>query len=94
MTEDEKIELGGFCGSLLTHPHFNLLCEQFEKSYCQELLGTKPDQAAERERIYATYNGAKTFISFLGSVFHEAKAIAEANDPLADAEDEPKDIDY
>lgn len=94
MTEDEKIELGGFCGSLLTHPHFNVVVEQFEKTYCNDLLNTKHAQAAEREHIYATYNGAKTFIAYMGALFHEAKAIAEANDPLADAEDEPKDIDY
>ena len=55
-------------------------------------------QAEERERIYATFNGGKTFIGFMGTLFQTAKALAEANDPLAErmqAEDElTEEIDY
>jgi hypothetical protein len=96
VTEDERIELGAFCGGLLSHPSFNVVCSEFEKTYCNDLLNTRPDQKSERESIYATYQGAKTFIGFMGSLYQHAKALGEANDPPADelAEDEPQDDDY
>lgn len=97
LTENERIELGAFCGGLLADPQFTILCEQFEKSYCHQLLATKPDQSSERERIYATYNGAQTFIGFINSIFQQAEALSKANDPeLADEYegDDEEAIDY
>ena len=96
MTEDEKIELGGFCASLLSSPDFNRVISEFDKSYCAEMLATKPGDRDQRENIYHTWNGAKTFIGFLGDLVTTAKQLAEANEAHVDDDtaDLYEDDDY
>jgi hypothetical protein len=72
MDHDTTIEVGTFCSEVLTNPRFLRVVEEFEKTTCAELLSTKPGQAKEREDIYATFQGAQQFISFMQQFVIEA----------------------
>lgn len=83
MDHDTTIEVGTFCEEVLTNPHFLRVVEEFEKTTCQELLSTKPGQSKDREDIYATFQGAQQFISFMQQFVVEAgKLRSEYDVPL------------
>lgn len=95
MTEDETEVVGWFADELLTHPHFQTIVGEFERSAMRQLLDTIPPAAAEREEIYFTYNGAKAFLDFLRNLKDAKNTIAKKraiqaviDEGLAEAEED------
>lgn len=57
--------LGEFSTALLASPEFKDLNALFEQQIAVDVLGTKPDDAVERERIYAMLQGSRAFTSHI-----------------------------
>lgn len=65
MTDDETEVVGTFADELITHPYFEKIVDEFQRSAAQQFLDTIPPAGSEREEIYYTYNGAKAFLTFM-----------------------------
>lgn len=59
------IALGELSDGLLRNPHFSALNKLFEQQVAADVLETKPDETAKRERHYATLQGSRAFMGFL-----------------------------
>lgn len=90
MTDDQIVELGVFCQSTLVHDHFNEVWRLFEQQTTANFLSTKPEQAAEREAIYAKLNGARELLGFMHSIVLRAEELTAAAQPTTDLQDDPE----
>lgn len=88
MTDQEIIELGEFCETLLVHPKFNEAVSLFEISTVQAILSTKPPDADERQRLYLQHNGTKEFIGFLQEFVVQRHKLTDETPP--DTTDDPR----
>ena len=61
---------------LLASDEFKHLNALFEQQVAVDVLGTKPDQTAERERQYAILQGSRAFITHVEG-FAQAYAISQ-----------------
>lgn len=60
MEEQEQLRIGSYCHELLEDPRFNELVSVVELSLSQEILTS--EDAGDREGIYYTYQGLKSFL--------------------------------
>lgn len=61
MEEELILRLGAFSTMLQASDEFKNLNLLFEQQIAVDVLNTKPTDAAERERLYATLQGARSF---------------------------------
>jgi hypothetical protein len=54
MTDDEIVALGSFCETLMCHPAWAVVVEQFEQHCFQQIMTTEPHEQKKREGIYKT----------------------------------------
>lgn len=88
MEPEVLITLGTFCETVLRDPNFQHICTEFEKTTCQQMLATAPAQAKDREEIFATFNGAKVFLSFMADfVTQKDKLLSEVTSEPLDEDD-------
>lgn len=93
MTEDEYEVVGVYVEEMLAHPWFNRAWQEFETSACHDLLSTKTGDVSERENIWSTFEGAKTFLTFLAGIVKAKNAILKQRSiqALEDQDQEPSD---
>lgn len=87
MDHDKIIDLGNAAEVILTNPLFNEMCEQFELTTVHEMVQTKPSQSTEREAIYATLVGARSFLGFIQNFVQERNKILKPQNEAPTAED-------
>ena len=76
MTNDDVVTLGSFGELMLTNPHFNILLNEFDRTTIEAMLATKPEQQAERERLFASVNAVRDFLAFIQEfVVHKKKLL-------------------
>jgi hypothetical protein len=80
MDEHDIEMVGEYCQSVLDHPLFRMLCNQFELSCVQRIQNTSPKQIEAREEAYHTFQSAREFLDFLNSFVEQKDAIARERD--------------
>jgi len=79
--EAHDIEMvGEYCQSVLDHPIFRMLCNQFELSCLQCIQNSTPQQTAAREEAYHTFRGALEFLNFLHSFIEQKESVLNEPD--------------
>lgn len=63
MTEEQLINRGTLAETLLTNPSFKDLIEAFETEIVQEILASPLKNNSDRESLYLTHNGMRSFVS-------------------------------
>lgn len=90
MTPELIQRLGEFSNALLASDEFKQLNLLFEQQVAVDMLNTKPDDAKERERIYATLQGSRGFTTHI-SLFAEAYVRSLPSTINADAQGPDED---
>lgn len=84
MTDSELLVIGELCQALLTSSQFSEVVAQFEQSIAADIISTKPDEAAKRERLYASLWGSRDLMSFMKLNADAAATIKEPKPPTDD----------
>lgn len=92
MDHDTTIEVGAFCELVLASDHFNCMWREFEKTSCHDLLNTKPEDAAGRENIFATFNGARTLLNYMAQLAKTAHELQQPAEPDHEGEQDDEDL--
>jgi predicted nucleic-acid-binding protein len=87
VNDDQIIDLGNYAETVLTNQNFNIILEQFDQATIKLMLSTKPDQLKERERVFASINGAREFIAFMQEFVVQKERLL--NPPKIDDHDDP-----
>jgi hypothetical protein len=88
VTEDDIAVLGAYAETVLTHPYFNMILNAWDQATVAMMLGTKPEQVAERERVFSSVNSVREFIAFMQDFVvqahkqQEPPAVDDWDDPL------------
>ncbi len=94
MTDEEIVELGHYCSSLLEQPSFIVLQKQFELQTVNHFLNTEPHESKKREGIYASFSGVRDFLGNMRAIIDEAQKIIAKDQPaLSEFDARPQDID-
>lgn len=81
MDNDTLVTVGTFCEEVLRHPAFEIVCSEFERSTCSQILATKPDHSRTRESVYQTFLGAQAFLALMKDFIRAKEQIVN---PAAD----------
>lgn len=94
MTEEQRVMVGQFCDELLAHPLWQLLNYEFEQDTVADLLNTIPPAHSEREGIYFTYNGYRSFVAHMKALVRAKNQILEQRDleALSDTDEPTEDL--
>lgn len=87
LSEEAIITLGECCEQVLAHPVFPQLWQVFEAKAALHMLSTKPEEAAERERVYAQLVGAREFKTFITELAQTKAELIDDNQPKDDIDD-------
>lgn len=88
MNDNEVMELGGYCETLLSSPSFQHIAMRFEQELVDEILINKPDDQTQRDRI-SRVQGFREFITFLGLTVQRQSELYGAADKPPDHSDDP-----
>lgn len=91
-TEQDVIDLGDFCKSILASDAFNSLYHEFKEDHFNLLLSTQPHEAKKREGIYAEMSALQTFLGLMqGYVARRDEIIKSEDQPSIPVEDDVDD---
>jgi hypothetical protein len=94
MDDREIYEIGVFCEGFLTDSRFPLLTAEFEYKTVQQILATKPEETAERERLYALIQGTKDLFGFMAQAMEAKRSMTPNQTTIAEEPStEPSDDD-
>jgi hypothetical protein len=85
MTEEEQIMIGSYCQTLMEDSNFSELITVCEKNFALEMLTTP--EMADREKVYYTYQGLKSFLEVMQQFVINKDQIVS----LREAEEEDKE---
>lgn len=88
MNDNEVMELGGYCETLLSSPSFQHIAMRFEQQLVDEILVNRPDDQTQRDRISRT-QGFREFLAYLGRTVQRRSEIVSEADIPPDHSDDP-----
>jgi hypothetical protein len=88
MNDNEVMELGGYCETLLSSPSFQHIAMRFEQELVDEILVNKPDDQTQRDRI-SRVQGFREFLAYIGRAVQRRSEIVTASDTPPDHSDDP-----
>lgn len=91
-TQQEILELGEYCETLMRQDFFNQLCAEFEDQTVRHMLQTLPHETEKREDIYASMRGHQDFLGLLMSYVEAANNIKTSDDDQ-DIDSDPSTIE-
>jgi hypothetical protein len=87
LTEDDIAVLGSYAETVLTNTYFNMILNEWDEATVKMMLSTKPEQVAERERVFSSVNSVREFIAFMQGFIVQARKQQEP--PVVDDWDDP-----